>query len=105
RQMTGEIFGARVALLRRQEIAGVDHHDLAEIVGEPLRGFEPAAGGRFFIGHDVSLSALRAYTNAKRTRRFCLPFFSICVTRTAPISPTFFTCVPPQGCRSRPAIS
>ena len=27
-----------------------------------------------------------SHTNARRTRRFCLPFFSICVTRTAPIS-------------------
>ena len=45
------------------------------------------------------------YTNAKRTRRFNFPFFSICVTRTAPISPVPRTWVPPQGCRSKPAIS
>src|SRR5260370_40172708 len=40
-----------------------------------------------------------------RTRRFCLPFFSICITRTSPISFVLRTCVPPQGCRSYPTIS
>src|ERR1043166_5445753 len=40
-----------------------------------------------------------------RTRRFCLPFFSIWVTRTAPISEVRRTWVPPHGCRSKPAIS
>ena len=44
--------------------------------------------------------ATPAYANAIRTRRFCLPFFSICVTRTSPISLVVCTCMPPQGCRS-----
>ena len=33
-------------------------------------------------------------------RRLSLPFFSILVTTTLPISPVLRTCVPPQGCVS-----
>ena len=35
--------------------------------------------------------------NTSRTRRFCLPFFSIWLTATLPISPVERTCVPPHG--------
>jgi hypothetical protein len=42
----------------------------------------------------------RDYAQPIRTRRFCLPFFSIWVTRTAPISEVRRTWVPPHGCRS-----
>ena len=41
-------------------------------------------------------------TRDRRTRRFCLPFFSMSVITTEPISPVRRTCVPPQGWRSMP---
>src|SRR5262249_62246998 len=92
-----------VALERRQVERAVDHHDLglAQSGGEPFGGDEILAGGWTTISHDRFLR----YANASRTRRFSLPFFSICVTRTAPISAVERTWVPPQGCRSKPAIS
>ena len=48
RNMRGDIFRLRIAFLDGQIIGGVDHDDFADIVGEPLRGFEPAAGGGGF---------------------------------------------------------
>src|SRR3954469_9878054 len=47
---------------------------------------------------DDTLSECHA--NETRMRRFCLPFFSIRVTTTGPISAVLLTCVPPQGCGS-----
>ena len=85
-----------IAPERRQIERAVDHGGagFAEPRGEPVGGNEILGSGRAGIDHVLKFLP---YTNAKRTRRFNLPFFSICVTRTAPISPVPRTCVPPQG--------
>src|ERR1700704_1818342 len=133
RDMAGEIFRRGVALVGRQIIRAVDHDEVgrAQPGGEPVGGDEPAADRRLGRGGghgQVSFGCRRrrrvarkrcqiptrrhryigprgAYAKAMRTRRFCLPFFSIWVTRTVPISPVRRTWVPPQGCRSYPAIA
>ena len=46
---------------------------------------------------DDACFQLAAAGNLIRTRRFCLPFFSIPVTSMQPISLSRATCVPPQG--------
>ena len=53
----------------------------------------------------VGLDPIHSPANATRMRRFSLPFFSILVTATCPISPVVLTCVPPQGCRSTAPFS
>src|SRR5689334_8934670 len=102
RNVLVEIFRAGITILRRQVKRAVDDDEvrIAEVVCEPLGGFEPGQGGCHFLNPSV-----RAQTSAMRTRRFCLPFFSMPVTCTLPISPVDCTCVPPQGCRSNPSIS
>src|SRR4029077_15565967 len=116
RNMRGNIFGPGIAVLRWKVVGPVDDDDirLAELAGKPFGGLEPAARcscGVHRCGQSILMRTIvqsfrqGKHANAARTRRFCLPFFSICVTRTAPISPVARTCVPPQGCRSSPAIS
>ena len=100
RDMAGEEFALGVALVVRQIVRAIQHDDvrIAEMLprANPSR---PASGWRAFL---PASSVLLDHANEIRTRRFCLPFFSICVTRIGPISPVRRTCVPPQGCRSKP---
>src|SRR5262249_14593085 len=110
--VAGEIFGRGIALHGRKVEGAVDHHDAggAEAFGQPIGAHEPA-GGRFMRhGYRPSSNVRGSPVSGHATQtqfapRFCLPFFSICVTRTAPISFVRCTWVPPQGCRSYPTIS
>src|SRR6185437_5727139 len=71
---------------------------VVEMRGEPL-----GADQRF--GVSIGHRALSYSAKAILTRRFCRPLFSILVIATGPISAVLRTCVPPQGCKSTPAIS
>ncbi len=60
---------------------------------------------RVFEIVDVDIDEQPGHASAITTRRLRLPLFSIFSTTMGPISPVARTCVPPQGCRSTPAMS
>src|SRR6185312_947242 len=108
------VFGARVALLRRQIPGRVDNRQagLAKLFLQPV-GID---GKRTFLGHFFSPAAQRLKAvalpqapgngpNRIRKRRFSRPFFSTLPIWISPISPVLFTWVPPQGWLSTVAFS
>ena len=77
--------------------------------GDPGATTINAAGvalGSRLRGNERSLDQPTKPTPAPSARGgSACPSSRFALTRTAPISPSARTCVPPQGCKSRPAIS
>ena len=84
---------------------------LKEVARAPGGWFQPAFC-RLAVSTRSASTSVGGRSSSSRASCFfasflgaALPFFSIWVTRTAPISAVACTWVPPQGCRSSPAIS
>src|SRR5688572_2892812 len=65
---------------------------------------EPSAAGHEIV-HRLVHPPDNAHTNVRVTRLLRLPSERMRATASRPISAVFFTCVPPQACRSTPGIS